>query len=120
GFRGLILFNLKEKYSEKTSILISGTLFSLFHFANMTRQPLDLVLFGVIMGFILGTSWGYLVSKSDNIITSILAHYLVDALGFYFVLTESASIISILIMYIIVSFSSVAIIFLLAKFFFKN
>ncbi len=120
GFRGIMLSNLKEKYSEKTSVLISGVFFSLFHFANLTRQSLDLVLFGAIMGFVLGTSWGYLVSKSNNLIPSILAHYLVDALAFYFVLTESASIASILIMYVIVSLSSVTITFLLAKFFFNK
>jgi len=120
GFRGLMLSNLKEKYSERTSVLISAIFFSLFHFANLVRQPLDLVLFGAIMGFILGASWGYLVNKSNNLIPAILAHYLVDALAFYFVLTDSASITSILIMYVIVSLISVTITFLLAKFFFKR
>jgi len=112
GFRGIMLSNLKEKYSDKTSILISGILFGLFHFANLTRQPLDLVIYVAIMAILLGISWGYLVSKSNTILPAILAHYLIDAVALFFVDSE--------ITFVIAGLSSVAINFLLGSLLFRS
>ena len=84
-FRGVILNTIREKYTKKIAILVSSLLFGLFHFTNLLFNPLELVFFHFLMATLYGIAWSYVVVKCGNVIPGIIAHYLIDALGFPFI-----------------------------------
>jgi membrane protease YdiL (CAAX protease family) len=83
-FRGIILSDLKERYSERIGLYVSTLLFGLFHFSNLIFQSFEDVLGGVIMATTFGLFWGYLTIKTGSIFPAMMSHYLIDAFGAYF------------------------------------
>jgi len=87
-FRGIILFQLRSKYSDRMAILLSSVLFSLYHFSVILSRPIDAVIGGVIMSFFYGLAWGSLVLQTNSILPSMIAHYIIDTFGFLFLNVE--------------------------------
>ncbi|MBN2154837.1 MAG: CPBP family intramembrane metalloprotease [Candidatus Lokiarchaeota archaeon] len=99
AFRGIILSLLLKKYKTKTAVVIDGVLFGLYHLLNLlfptiyylsgvegwTRTlyfaTVQSVAFQVVYATSLGIAWALLFVKSNSIISCILGHYLIDALG---------------------------------------
>ena len=122
AFRGVILSNLEQRFSPKTSVLISAVLFGLFHFSNLVKDDLASVIFVAIMATAFGIGWGHVVVKSNSVLPAIFIHYAVDVLliGPLFVdagLFTDASIIM-FVMGLTILFPIVCVI--LAKILFKN
>jgi len=85
SFRGVIIPNLKRKYSEFSVILISGIIFGLAHSINFLNilaglNPLY-VGFQIFYASLLGFSFGYMFLKTGSLIPSIIFHYLLDSVG---------------------------------------
>ncbi|MFX1538358.1 MAG: lysostaphin resistance A-like protein, partial [Promethearchaeota archaeon] len=86
AFRGVILVLLLRKYSERTSIGLSGLIFGLGHFINF-------LIFGdfwssiaqIISGILIGWFFAYLTLKSGSLLPSIIIHYLYNALSIVFI-----------------------------------
>lgn len=83
-FRGVIYNGLKQ-YGKKTAIVLSAVLFALIH--GNVDQTIYPILFGLILA--------YIVYKTDNIIYSMIAHFVNNAivLTFNFVYTMNPSMI---------------------------
>lgn len=84
GFRGIILSDLREKYSERKAIILSSFLFGLMHFSNMVFLSFEEALGGVIMSTLFGLFWGYLTVKTGSVLPAMISHYLIDAFGAVF------------------------------------
>jgi len=91
SFRGVIIPNLKRKYSERSIILISGILFGLAHSLNFLvilsgGNPLY-VIYQVIYASLLGFAFAYMFLRTQSLIPCIILHYLVDSVGQLFLNT---------------------------------
>jgi membrane protease YdiL (CAAX protease family) len=122
AFRGMILTNLEQRFSQKTSVLISAVLFGLFHFSNLVKDDLVSVTLVAIMATAFGIGWGYIVVKSNSVLPAIFIHYAVDVvlIGPLFVdanLATDASILM-LVMGLTILFPLVCV--MLAKMLFRN
>jgi membrane protease YdiL (CAAX protease family) len=73
-FRGFVLYNLGRVMKASISILISGLLFSVYHF-----QP-----FNIIPLMILGSYLGFIVYFSGSIWTGVVCHFLNNFMATYF------------------------------------
>jgi membrane protease YdiL (CAAX protease family) len=89
AFRGVILNLQLKKYNKLTVIFLNGILFGLFHFVNLLVTK-DLFLTGlqVIYASCLGISFAYMFIKTKSLLPSILAHYLIDSVGQFFLTIE--------------------------------
>jgi membrane protease YdiL (CAAX protease family) len=86
AFRGLIITCLMTKYKPKTSIVISSLLFGLAHSVNVLfGQDIIITLAQLGFAFFLGILLAYIVLKTNSLIPAILMHYLLDAIGPFFV-----------------------------------
>jgi membrane protease YdiL (CAAX protease family) len=82
GFRGVLFTNMQKKYSGWVVIIITAIFFGLFHLGGLfVGDDPNTVLFMVIMSTLFGLSWGYMTLKTNSVIPSIIAHYLIDATG---------------------------------------
>jgi membrane protease YdiL (CAAX protease family) len=93
AFRGIILVLLLKKYSKRTSIILNGIMFGLFHAVNYLIVIKDAyffeaepapgwyfaILFQIIYTTFFGIFLAYLFVKSNSLIPCIITHYLVDA-----------------------------------------
>ncbi|NHK30864.1 MAG: CPBP family intramembrane metalloprotease [Asgard group archaeon] len=93
AFRGIILVLLLKKYSKRTSIIVNGILFGLFHLVNFLVVLKDaylfeiepvpgwyvMILFQVLYTTFFGIFLAYLFVKTNSLIPCIITHYLVDA-----------------------------------------
>lgn len=79
GWRGVMLVLFLKRYSVKKSILITALGFGLLHFINLIfgGDP-AFVIQQVIFGSALGFFYGYLVLRSDSLMSAMLFHYLVN------------------------------------------
>jgi membrane protease YdiL (CAAX protease family) len=86
AFRGVIIpMNLK-KYSKLTVLVISAVTFGLFHFINIIfGQDWVYTIFQVIFATSLGFLFAYIYIKTNNLLPSMIIHYLVNSLGQLFV-----------------------------------
>lgn len=83
AFRGVILANLRRRYSPIAAVAVSSVVFGLFHFSNLLNwDDSSSVVAGVIAATMLGFAWGYLVIKTHSIVPAIVLHYLVDVILF--------------------------------------
>ena len=92
-FRGVILNSLKTKYSENLSIVVSSILFGIFHIITsiIVNEPGSMIIFYFIMSTLFGLTWGYMVVKCESVLSSILAHYIIDAFGYAFITNPLSS-----------------------------
>ena len=86
AFRGLIITILLTKYKSNTTIVVSSLLFGLAHSVNILFGQDMLITLGQLgFAFIIGILLAYIVLKTNSLIPTILMHYLVDAIGPFFV-----------------------------------
>ena len=80
-FRGAILTSLQQRYTSRAAVLISATLFGLFHLGNFWGSDDTVaVIAGVVAATFLGIGWGYLVVASGSVLPAMFLHYIVDVL----------------------------------------
>ena len=85
-FRGVILNTVRTQYSDTVAILVSSVLFGFFHvIAFALIGDFAMAAFGFIMSTLYGFTWGYTNIKCDSLLPGIVAHYMIDALGYAFV-----------------------------------
>lgn len=86
AFRGLIITILMMKYKPTTSIVISSLIFGFAHSVNIFfGQDVITTLAQLGFAFFLGILLAYIVLKTNSLIPAMLIHYLIDALGPFFV-----------------------------------
>jgi membrane protease YdiL (CAAX protease family) len=82
AFRGVILNLQKEKYTQKTTIILNGVLFGLFHLVNLIW---GFNWYGTIIQVIyascLGVTLAYVFMKTRSLIPCIMVHYLLNSVG---------------------------------------
>ena len=93
SFRGVITSLNERKYSKKSVLIFVSFLFGAFHLTNLIGQlslqeasplwwlPTILQAFYASM---LGLVLGYMVLRTGSLIPAILAHYLIDSVGQFF------------------------------------
>ncbi len=91
AYRGVILVLLLRKYSEKSSIIISGIMFGVSHLINVLVYGVSWnTLTQVITGILIGVFFAYVVLKSGTLLTSMLIHYLYNSLSILFVVFDES------------------------------
>lgn len=95
SFRGVITSLNEKKYSRNITLVIVSVLFGLFHLTNMIAGiPAIVVVPQAFYATLLGFIFGYLVIRTNSLIPSIIAHYLIDSVGQFFLYIEYANTIS--------------------------
>jgi len=78
--RGLFLKKYNTIFGKNTSLLLTSVIFALLHQAIIEfTDPVTFIIF-LLITFILGISWGYVMQKSDSIWGAVLAHAIADIL----------------------------------------
>lgn len=89
-FRGIFISNLKKKYKKPiTVLLISAVVFGLAHMTNIAGMDLLSVAIQVIVAMSLGIALGAIYLYTEDIVSLVIAHFLIDFLGVIFVGGES-------------------------------
>jgi membrane protease YdiL (CAAX protease family) len=94
AFRGFLFSFLKEKYTERSALLLNGVLFSIFHIFNyfILKQDLDSVILQLIAAIPVGIALAYTVVQTNSIVPAIFIHYTIDVTlftsGFIFNLSD--------------------------------
>ena len=78
--RGLFLKKYNVIFGKNTSLLLTSVIFGLFHQAIIEyTDPVTYIIF-LLITFLLGLSWGYVMQKSDSIWGAVLSHAIADIL----------------------------------------
>lgn len=80
AFRGLMLFNLQQRYHRWIAIVISSLFFGLFHISNLLLRDIDQVIMEMIMAAAVSVGWGYTVVKTGSVLPAIASHYFLNVL----------------------------------------
>ena len=81
-FRGIFISNLKKKYDKPvTIVLISAIVFSLVHLTNLVGMNMVSVLLQTIVAFATGLVFGAVYFYTEDIVSVIIAHFLIDVLS---------------------------------------
>ena len=95
SFRGVITSLNEKKYSRNITLLIVSVLFGLFHLTNLLAgMSAILVIPQVFYAGLLGFIFGYMVIRTNSLIPGIIAHYLIDSVGQFFIYINFADDIS--------------------------
>ncbi|MFW9920565.1 MAG: lysostaphin resistance A-like protein [Candidatus Thorarchaeota archaeon] len=91
AYRGVILVLLLRKYSEKTSIIISGIMFGVSHLINILVYGISWnTLTQVLTGILIGVFFAYIVLKSGTLLITIMIHYMYNSLSILFVVFDES------------------------------
>ncbi|NHJ12915.1 MAG: CPBP family intramembrane metalloprotease [Candidatus Thorarchaeota archaeon] len=78
--RGLFLKKYNAMFGKNISLLLTSVIFALLHQAIIEyTDPVTFTIF-LLVTFLLGISWGYVMQKSDSIWGAVLAHAIADML----------------------------------------
>ena len=78
--RGLFLKKYNAIFGKNTSLLLTSVIFGLLHQAIIEyTDPVTFTVF-LLITFLLGLAWGYVMQKSDSIWGAVLAHAIADIL----------------------------------------
>lgn len=81
-FRGILLTELLNHYSEKKSILISSLLFALWHIKNIFwLSPTALLVQIAFAGLVFGPLAAYVTIKMKTVWPAVILHYLNNLLA---------------------------------------
>lgn len=84
-FRGIFIYYLKQKYDRSIVVVIlSAVLFSVVHLTNIAAMDKASLFFQLIMAFVLGVTWAAVYICTEDIVSLIIAHFLVDILSHLF------------------------------------
>jgi membrane protease YdiL (CAAX protease family) len=75
AFRGLMLFNLQQRYHRWIAIVITSLFFGLFHISNLLLRDVDQVIMEMIMAAVVSVGWGYAVVKTGSVVPAMISHY---------------------------------------------
>ena len=88
AFRGVILNLQLKRYSQRTSIILNGIFFGLFHLTNLLAGfDLYSTLLQVVYASCLGIAFAYMYIKTKSLLACIITHYLIDSMGKLFLST---------------------------------
>lgn len=82
-FRGIFLSNLliyfkNTKYSEYKSIIVSASLFSVYHLGNLGNQSVIATIVQMIIVLGMGILFGSLYVKTGSLLIPITVHFFID------------------------------------------
>ena len=105
SFRGVMIPNLKRKYSQMSVILISGIAFGLAHAMNFIGvlaggnpwSTIVQIMYATSLGFV----FGYMFIRTKSLIPCIILHYLIDSLGQLFLYVFITNWISFIVYYLL-------------------
>jgi len=82
-FRGNVLSSFKTHYSKNKAILISSLIFAIFHLFNVISdyETMSTFISLFIYRFFIGVLQAYLFIHSQNIITPIIIHFLINVIS---------------------------------------
>ncbi|MCQ2510098.1 MAG: CPBP family intramembrane metalloprotease [Lachnospiraceae bacterium] len=81
-FRGIFISNLKKKYDKPvTIVLISAVVFSLVHLTNIVGMSMATVLVQTFLAFAVGIVLGAVYLYTKDIVSVIIAHFLIDVVS---------------------------------------
>ena len=127
AFRGVAIPMLQKKYTQTTTIVISGLVFGLAHSFNVIlviligADPI-VTLFQVIYATLFGFAFGYMFIKTKSLLPGMILHYTIDAFGLLFfpTLIEGVLLIGVYTIIFIGLIPSILIILLVKLFTWKN
>ncbi|WP_169314486.1 CPBP family intramembrane glutamic endopeptidase [Halobacteroides halobius] len=67
-FRGIIVDGIITRYSQKTAIVVSAVLFSIYHFN----------IFQLLSSFVVGLLLGYIYLETRSVVVCIVTHFIYD------------------------------------------
>ena len=127
AFRGVAIPMLQKKYTQTTTIVISGLVFGLAHSFNVIlviligADPI-VTLFQVIYATLFGFAFGYMFIKTKSLLPGMILYYTIDAFGLLFfpTLIEGVLLIGVYTIIFIGLIPSILIILLVKLFTWKN
>ena len=81
AFRGVIANLQLKKYTKTTVIILNGVLFGLFHFVNLFGGQYYSTSMQVIYASCLGIAFAYMYVRTESLLPSMIAHYLLNSVG---------------------------------------
>ena len=78
--RGLFLKKYGSLFGRRQSLLLTSVIFALFHQAILQYTDVVTYIAFLIITFLLGLAWGYIMQKSDSIWGAVVAHAVADIL----------------------------------------
>lgn len=78
AFRGVMLTNLQQRYRPWTAVLVTSTLFGVFHITNVVIEDLDQVIMGMLLATVVAVPWGYAVVKTGSVLPGVVSHYAIN------------------------------------------
>lgn len=78
--RGIFLKKYDSLFGQRESLILTSVIFAIFHQALL--EYTDIITFSafLIITFLLGLIWGYIMQKTDSIWGAVLAHAIADIL----------------------------------------
>ena len=78
AFRGVMLANLQQRYHPWTAVLVSATLFGVFHITNVLIEDVDQAIMGMLLATVVAVPWGYAVVKTGSVLPGVVSHYAIN------------------------------------------
>ncbi len=78
--RGLFLKKYDSLFGQGQSLVLTSVIFAFFHQALLQYTDIATFLAFLVVTFLLGLVWGYIMQKSDSIWGAVIAHAVADIL----------------------------------------
>ena len=78
--RGLFLKKYDSLFGQRQSLVLTSVIFAIFHQAVMQYTDIATFTAFLVVTFLLGLVWGYIMQKSDSIWGAVIAHAIADIL----------------------------------------
>ena len=102
-FRGIFIHNLKASGKEPLAVLlISAAVFGAIHLTNLAGMTVANVLVQVLYATVFGLVTGAVYLKTNDLVSIILAHAIVDMSNHLFVSTPSSTSVPMIIAFVVV------------------
>jgi membrane protease YdiL (CAAX protease family) len=78
--RGLFLKRYDSLFGQRQSLVLTSVIFAFFHQAVLQYTDMVTFMAFLVVTFLLGLVWGYIMQKSDSIWGAVVAHAVADIL----------------------------------------
>ncbi len=78
--RGLFLKKYDSLFGQRQSLVLTSVIFAFFHQAVLQYTDIVTFIAFLMVTFLLGLVWGYIMQKSDSIWGAVIAHAIADIL----------------------------------------
>lgn len=78
--RGLFLKKYDSLFGQRQALLLTSVIFAFFHQAVLQYTDIATFMAFLVVTFLLGLVWGYIMQKSDSIWGAVIAHAIADIL----------------------------------------